>query len=212
MPEHKSQDKTGRIFKQVLAVANEKLLDIAGLELVCETDAGAADEDDGDAAGASQSQAAAASQSQATAGRASSGGGSGGPRYMLVNRLPEVVTVPIGEVDEGYAIYLAFVEVVLAIITETQDSGDREPTWVTEDVLFGHLKSLGLERDSKLPAPADTDKVEQLVQKRLVSEAFLRRKKQRDHSDAYEYLVGARAILHRNQDKAGMFLDDLKKK
>ena len=41
MPEHKAQDRSGKIFKQVLAVANEKLGHIFGLKLVDETDAGA---------------------------------------------------------------------------------------------------------------------------------------------------------------------------
>ena len=49
--EQKAQDRSGKIFKQVLAAANEKLRDIAALELVCETEAGAAAADDDDGAG-----------------------------------------------------------------------------------------------------------------------------------------------------------------
>ena len=67
MPEHKAQDRSGKIFKQVLAVANEKLGHIFGLKLVDETDAGAgaaddaADDADGGGAGASQAGSASAS-------------------------------------------------------------------------------------------------------------------------------------------------------
>ena len=220
MPEHKAQDRSGKIFKQVLAVANEKLGHIFGLKLVDETDAGAgaaddaADDADGGGAGASQagpSQAAGASQ--AAAGRGGGGVASGGPRYMLVNLLPheKMVTEPLTQTDEGQAIYLAFVEVILAIIAESQDKGSHDPTWVKEDELFGHLRKLGLEPDSRLPPPAEPEKVESLVQKRLVNEAFLRRRKQKDRLDAYEYLRGARAVLCRDERRAGDFLANLKK-
>lgn len=155
MPEHKAHDRTGRILKQVLAVANEKLINIAGLELVSEADASASDDpgDDGDGAGASQTQAAHAPT--ASSGRGVGGGVASAMRYVLVNRLPEAVAVPLHETDEAKAIYLAFVEVVIAIIAESQDKSASQPEWIKEEDLFGWLMKLGLERESKLPQPAE---------------------------------------------------------
>jgi len=211
MPEHKAHDRTGRILKQVLAVANEKLINIAGLELVSEADASASDDpgDDGDGAGASQTQAAHAPT--ASSGRGVGGGVASAMRYVLVNRLPEAVAVPLHETDEAKAIYLAFVEVVIAIIAESQDKSASQPEWIKEEDLFGWLMKLGLERESKLPQPAEQEKIETLVSKKLVAEAYLRRKKQKDSTDAYEYLIGARAVLNRNQERAAEFFDEIKK-
>ena len=175
MPEHKAQDRSGKIFKQVLAAANDKLRDIAGLELVDEAQAGVIDDDDADGSGG-QSQAA-ASQSQATQGGGGSGKqASGAARYVLVNRLPDAVVPPLtGDPALGTAIYQAFVEVVLSLIHESEGGV------LAEDELFEFLQKLGVSREAKFgelvqhrPLPAEQEKIEYIVQKRLVAEAYLR--------------------------------------
>jgi hypothetical protein len=194
MPEHKSQDRSGKIFKQVLSVANEKLHAIAGLEIVL---AGEGDgvEDDGDVGGGasqaalSQSQTAASSQaSRATAGA----------QYFLVSQLPDPVTVPLDEAAPATSLYLAFVEVVLILIQQSEG-------FIAEDDLFGCLQKMGLDRESKLPLPAEQEKVESLVQKRLVHEAYLRRRKKANEADKFEYVAGPRAVLNRNDQQASDF-------
>ena len=212
MLEHKAQDRTGRIFKQVLGVANEKLREIAGLELISEDAVGAAadDADDADASqlGASQSQQPAGASKQKVRG-------SGTARYLLVNKLPEAVSVPLHQSAPGVSIYYAFVEVVLTILSESQEKDVGSVPECSEEDLFGHLARIGLERDSKLPDPSEpdgfgADKVESLVQKRLVAEGFLRRQKKQD-VDSYQYLIGARALLCRDQSAATAFVEGVKK-
>lgn len=195
MPEHKAQDRTGRIFKQVLGVANEKLKDIAGLELVSEQEAGAEDDaEDADAGGASQSQAATQASSKQAA--------SATVRYLIVNRLEDAVTAAL---ESSRAIYLAFVEVVIALITENQGV-------ISEQDMFGYLSTIGLEKEDKVQGLEEYDKVETLVQKRLVSEAFVRRRKNQRDAEKFEYLIGARAILNRDQGAAKTFVDGVKDK
>ena len=52
--------------------------------------------------------------------------------------------------------------------------------------------------------PAEQEKVETLIQKRLVAEAWLRRqrKPKSGADEAYQYVAGSRAILSRNVEKA----------
>ena len=60
--------------------------------------------------------------------------------------------------------------------------------------MFGYLSQLGLSRDHPLPQQTTiADKVETLVQKRLVSEAYLRRQKKANDADTWQYAAGARA-------------------
>jgi len=206
MPEHKAQDRSGKIFKQVLAAANDKLRDIAGLELVDEAQAGVMDDDDADGSGG-QSQAA-ASQSQATQGGGGSGKqASGAARYLLVNRIPDAVVPPLtGDPALGTAIYQAFVEVVLSLIQESEGGV------LAEDELFEFLQKLGVNREAKFgelvqhrPLPAEQEKIEYIVQKRLVAEAYLRRCKKKHDADNFEYLPGSRATLSRDEGRAAEF-------
>jgi len=184
MSEH--NDRAGKIFRQVLAAANEKLYALAGLELVAVSEA--VEEEGGDAAtqgGVSQSQVG-ASQA-AVVGKAMKAGS-----YLLVNRLKEPARTDLADAPQAY---LAFVEVVLSCI---QQSGDI----IDEERLFGYLEQIGLSRKECLPAPADQEKVESLVQKRLVSEAWLARKKKPNDPDNHVYVAGARALLSRNVERA----------
>ena len=179
---------------EVLGVANEKLRAIAGLELVLAGDLDGADEE-GDAAGVasqvgpSQSQAPASSQvSRATIGA----------QYFLVNQLTDPVTVPLSDSAPATSLYLAFVEVVLTLIQQSEG-------FIAEDDLFGCLQKIGLDRESKLPLPAEQEKVESLVQKRLVHEAYLRRRKKATETDKFEYVAGPRAALNRDEQHASDF-------
>ena len=187
MLEHKAQDRTGKIFKQVLSVANEQLAQIAGLELVCEADTGAVDEDEGESSQVPASQAP-SQMAPPTKGAAKD-------RYVLVNKLANPVTVPLTESEPGQAIYLAFVEVVLTLIQENEGV-------INEEDLFGYLNKIGLERKSTLPLPAEQDKIENLVQKRLVAEAYIRRRKKEAQDGVFEYLHAARSILNRDAHAA----------
>ena len=93
--------------------------------------------------------------------------------------------------------YQAFIEVILSFIQQS----DGE---LTEERLFGYLEQIGLERDKCLPQPAEqTNKVGELVQKRMVNEAWLRRtKKAGGAEETYVYVAGARAVLSRSVDRA----------
>ena len=181
-------DRSGKVFRQCLGVANDKLKELAGLELVA-LDAPPVEDDDGGAGG---TQAAA---SQAAAG-ASQAAAMAKPQaaYILVNRLPEPYQT---ELDEMPAMYQAFIEVILSFIQQS----DGE---LTEERLFGYLEQIGLERDKCLPQPAEqTNKVGELVQKRMVNEAWLRRtKKAGGAEETYVYVAGARAVLSRSVDRA----------
>jgi len=190
MPEHKAQDRSGKIFKQVLAVANDKLRDIAGLEIICEADAG--EDEEAEAGGASQ---AGPSQSQATQGGVRQAANDRA-RFQLVNKLKDPVVPPLAETTMGTAIYHSFVEVILSLIRESDGTID-------EDTLFECLSKLGLKRDSKLPQQSlEQEKIESIVQKRLVAEAYIRRIKKQDE---FEYVAGSRATLARNEERAVSF-------
>ena len=198
-------DRSGKVFKQVLEAANTKLYEAAGLKLVAEGAAGsnAADDDLADAPGGSQ---AGPSQSQAVGGSSQAptqGGGASqaagalrvgksGTSYLLVNKLPDPIR---SEPPDGPALHLAFVEVVLNFIQQSEGVLDEEK-------LFTYLAQIGLERKECLPPPAEQEKVETLVQKRLVSETWLRRQKKPNDADQYVYVAGARAELSRNVRRA----------
>ena len=198
-------DRSGKVFKQVLEAANTKLYEAAGLKLVAEGAAGsnAADDDLADApggsqAGPSQSQAVGGSSQAATQGGGASQAagalrvGKSGTSYLLVNKLPDPIR---SEPPDGPALHLAFVEVVLNFIQQSEGVLDEEK-------LFTYLAQIGLERKECLPPPAEQEKVETLVQKRLVSETWLRRQKKPNDADQYVYVAGARAELSRNVRRA----------
>lgn len=204
MNEH--NDRSGKVFKQVLAAANAKLKELAGLELVPESASGAAADDEVDGggtqagpsqAGASQSQAG-ATQSQAAGGGAKAA--AKGNSYLLVNKLVEPIRTD--KDDDAPAVYKAFVEVVLSFLQQSDGALDEEK-------LFSYLEQVGLERKECLPLPAEQEKVENLVQKRLVGEAWLRRTKKPNDPDTFIYVAGARAFLSRAVDKADGFRDEL---
>ena len=100
--------------------------------------------------------------------------------------------------------YQAFVEVVLSFIQQSKDALD-------EDKLFEYLQQIGLDRKDCLPPPADSEKVESLIQKRLVSEAWLCRRKKPNDDEQYQYVAGARASLCRSLEKADAYRESLKK-
>ena len=207
MAEH--NDRSGKIFKQVLHVANERLRDIVGLELMPEKGNGGegggdVDDEGVDASqavpGASQSQAGPSqiggTQGAAAAAKASSKGG----LYLLVNKLAEPVTAPP---NDSMQIYYAFVEVVLTLLQ--QSDGTLE-----EEALFEYLGQLGLDRDAALPQQAlIADKVGNLVQKRLVTEAYLKRTKKEHQADIWQYEAGSRAAWNRNIANADAFRDQI---
>ena len=89
-------------------------------------------------------------------------------------------------------------EVVLSFIQQSEGTLDEEK-------LFGYLEQVGLERKECLPPPAEQEKVEALVQKRLVSEAWLRRQKKPQDPDQFIYTAGARAVLSRSAERADEF-------
>lgn len=204
MSEH--NDRSGKIFKQVLAAANQKLKEVAGLELIPEGggEGGAADEDGADAtqavpgasqAGASQSQAGPSTQGGGTAASKAKGG-----LYLLVNRLPEPVAAAP---SDSAQIYFAFVEVVLSLLQQSDGVLD-------EEMMFEYLEQLGLEKSNSLPQQtAIADKVEHLVQKRLVNEAYLRRQKKANDADTWQYVAGSRASASRNLERADEFRNQI---
>ena len=192
MSEH--NDRSGRIFKQVLAAANVKLKELAGLELVAEAASGAPMDEEGDA-GASQAQSQAVGSSQAPPG-ASRPSVKSTSSYLLVNRLAEPVRT---EPDDATSVYHAFIEVVLSFLQQSEGGT------LDEEKLFGYLAQIGLERKAGLPVAAELDKVESLVQRRLVAEAWIRRQKKPNDPDQFQYVAGSRAKLNRNEAKADAF-------
>lgn len=147
MNEH--NDRSGKVFKQVLALANDKLKEIAGLELVLEA---ASAEDDGDVGGGTQAAASQAGASQAGPSQAAGPGKAPAAKtntYIIVNRLPNPVRT---EESDSASAYYAFVEVVLCFLQ--QSDGMLE-----EEKLFHWLEQVGLERKGAprarvLPDPA----------------------------------------------------------
>ena len=115
-------DRSGKVFRQCLGVANDKLKELAGLELVA-LDAPPVEDDDGGAGGtqAVASQAAAGASQAAAMAKPQAA-------YILVNRLPEPYQT---ELDEMPAMYQAFIEVILSFIQQS----DGE---LTEERLFGY--------------------------------------------------------------------------
>ena len=195
MSEH--NDKSGRIFKQVLQVTNEKLRDVAGLELVAEApDRNAPNEEDESATQAGPSQAG-PSQAAATQHAVAPHAGKYGKYGNLFMRsvLPQPVTA---EAPMDVGIYMAFVEVCLSLVQQSEGAID-------EDAMFEYLNDIGLTREGTLPRPAEQDKIEHLVQKRLVSEAWLRRQKKVNDANTWQYVAGARALINRNVDRADEF-------
>ena len=155
-------DPGGKIMKALLARANEKLLDLAGVELVPAVDAeGAADDGDADASqGASQSSQGA---SQGSQGKAAAGG----PKFLLVNRLDNPVK---SEVSMQAKEYHALVYLVLELLAHGE--GTMEEATLLDHWLGGKLR---VSRDLKLPNQRLS--VGELVTKTKVAEAFLRRSK-----------------------------------
>ena len=51
----------------------------------------------------------------------------------------------------------------------------------------------------------EAEKIEGLVSKRLVGEAYLRRQKKKNAPDTFEYVAGARATVCRNAENAEDF-------
>ena len=198
-------DRKGRILNQVIDAANTKLMEVAGLKLTT-TGNNAADDDLADAANGTQagasSQAGPSQVGASQAGGGTQGGGgtqaAGAPRgaksadLLLVNTLVDPVRA---EMADGPAVHLAFVEVVLQFLHQSEGVLDEEK-------LFTYLAHIGLERKECLPPPAEQEKVETLVQRRLVNEAWLRRQKKPNVADEYVYVPGARAELSRNVKRA----------
>lgn len=201
MSEH--NDRSGKIFKQVLGAANAKLKDLAGLELVAEAGGGDEEEPGGTQAGAG------ASQSQAPASQAASQAPGGGGKaaktgvFFLVNRLNEPVRSESDENrDDAPAYYQSFIEVVLSFIQQSDGVLDEEK-------LFGYLEQIGCARGTCLPEPAEQEKVESLIQKRLVGEAWLRRMKKPSDPEHFQYVAGARAALSRSVERADEFRNSI---
>ena len=183
MSEH--NDKSGRIFKQVLHVANAKLRDVVGLELVAESTDAAAEEDEGGAtqAGPSQAGPSQAGPSQAAA-----------PSKLLFLRSVLVDPITVDPPPE-VGVYLAFVEVCLGLVQQSEGVIDEER-------MFEYLDKLGLGKEARLPRPAEQETVEALVSKRLVSEAWLRRIRKSNDQSTWQYVAGAIATINRDAEKA----------
>jgi len=180
-------DRSGKIMKQVVARANEMLLDIAGLELVL-----AAEESD-DASTQAEASQAAASQSQAPSQAAKSSASAS--KYLLVNKLANAVS---HQQSDASLVYQGFVEVVLQLLLRNQGG------CMKEDLLYAeYLPKLGLQKDHHLPH--QSQKVEDLIGKRMVSEAYL--KKRKNNAGENEFVPGARAQLTRSADNANTFHD-----
>ena len=189
MSEH--NDKSGRIFKQVLHVANAKLRDVVGLELVAESADAAAEEDEGGATQAGPSQAG---PSQAAAPTQDGGAAKYGKYGALFLRSVLVDPITVDPPPE-VGVYLAFVEVCLGLVQQSEGVIDEER-------MFEYLDKLGLGKEARLPRPAEQETVEVLVSKRLVSEAWLRRIRKSNDQSTWQYVAGARATINRDAEKA----------
>lgn len=134
-------------------------------------------------------------------------------KYILVNKLHGAVTL---QQKEAELVYMGFVETILNLILRNEgapcsnftlilryvslikvSSGNR----MTEgDLEQNWLPKLGLKKTSKLPH--QTQKVEELIYKRMVSEAFLKRRKIKDSvvrhmpSDTSELVLETIAFAH----------------
>jgi len=178
-------DRSGKIMKVVVASANKKLAQIAGLELVLDN-SNDAEEDGADVGEASQ----AAAQSQGGKGGASQA------KYLLVNKLHGAVAL---QPSDAALVYTGFVEAILQLIERNQGA------CMAEDDLYNvWLPKLGLAKDHHLPQH-NTQKVEDLIGKRMVSEAYLRKRK--SPAGNTEFVAGARAAMTRNAEAVQTFHD-----
>lgn len=182
------KDPGGKIMKALLHRANEKLLEIAGIEVVPAVDKDADDEDDG----AESSQGGGASQSSQAGG--SQGGSQGalakaaaGARYVLVNRLEN--RVPAGDSKQA-AEYQALVQVVLGLLAHGEGV-------LEEDALLDHWLGTKLRAPRDFKMPNQRLSVADLVTKTMVAEAFLRKTRAKG-GDKVAYTAGPRASLSRD--------------
>ena len=208
MSEH--NDRSGKIFKQVLAAANEKMRHVIGIELVPEAGGGGGGEGGGGGGGdddggygtqavpgaASQSQAGPSTQAGASQAAPSAASKAKGGAFLVVNKLANPYAFAPSDSTQ---VYHAFVEVVLTLVQQSEGVLDEEH-------MFKYLEDLGLERTDVLPQQTViTDKVEALVQKRLVSEAWLRRVRKANDAETWQYVAGSRATLSRSVDAGDEF-------
>lgn len=119
-------------------------------------------------------------------------------RYILVNRLADAVPPP--RTDAAVA-YLGFVEVVLQLLARNQGGAMGE-----EELLTHWLPKLGVEPKQHLPYH-QSQTVEDLVTKRMVAEAYLKKGKNAVSNET-EYVPGARALLCRDATAAEAFQHD----
>jgi len=119
------------------------------------------------------------------------GSRSGQGKYILVNRLSNAVQErPSSET----IVYHALVEVILGIIQHNDG-------FILESDLFEvWLKKLGLSEATKLPHCSL--KVGELVTKRMLGDAFLRRTKQ---NAEIHFTKGPRSVLSRSSNAAEQF-------
>lgn len=182
------KDPGGKIMKALLHRANEKLLEIAGIEVVPAVDKEADDEDDG----AESSQGGGASQNSQAGG--SQGGSQGalakaaaGARYILVNRLENPVTT---DDSKQAAEYQALVQVVLGLLAHGEGVMD-------EDALLDHWLATKMRVPRDLKLPNQRLSVADLVTKTMVAEAFLKKTKTKG-GETVAYTAGPRAQLSRD--------------
>ncbi len=105
-------DRGGKIMKAVLAAANERLLEICGLELASANSAGAADGDE-TAGGPSQAGPSQAGPSQADEATQRPAGANN--KLLLLNKLKNAV---VPDTAAAQLVYNGVVEVVLTLILD----------------------------------------------------------------------------------------------
>jgi len=179
-------DHGGKLMKALISLANEKLMDACGLEIVSDAAAAQHADDDGVA-----TQADASQPTQSTQGRASSSKGG----LYLVNKLKRAVKLPT---KAESAIYHGLVEVVLGIL-KTNDDRLTE-----EDLYESWLGKLGVEPNTTLPECSL--KAGDLISKQMVSDGYLAKQKR----DGVVVLVpGPRSQLCRHQQAADQWKANL---
>lgn len=193
-------------MKFLMNRANEKLAHIAGLELVLDKSS-EEDEEAGTRMAHHPRPAARVcfpphrfivclnAEAEATEGGATqkeSKNSATATKYLLINKLEGLVTLPPSDAN---LVYLGFVETVLQLILQNQGGvapahrlDHSTPLFITllrrrvpgacmkDTELFQNwLPKLGLRKEQLLPL--HSQKVEEIVSKRMVNEAFLKRRK-----------------------------------
>lgn len=131
-------DRGGKIMKYVIATANQRLLELAGLELVPASSV--ADADDAGAGGASQPGPSQADGTQEPTQTVRASGASG--KLLMVNRLQKAL---VPAVKKETAVYYGLVEVILTLLI---DNGGRMSE---ADLNESWLPKLGLKEKEIIP-------------------------------------------------------------